>query len=83
MKYVRPPFGDPDIPVIHRTSPFRAGGFDVPAVKDRPIPIRDNFRLAAQCRKPFWVPNSNTDFNFAMLYMVSGMPEYCSTNHIV
>lgn len=75
MNYIRPAFGDPSIRTCFKKSPFRAGGVEVPIVNDRPIPIKDNFRLAATCQKPFWVPNSNTDFNFAMLYMVSGMPE--------
>ena len=75
MKYIRPAYGDPNIKTCFKKSPFRAGGYEVPIVNDRPIPIRENFRLAAQCQKPLWVPNSNTDFNFAMLYMVNGMPE--------
>ena len=75
MKYPRPAFGDPNIRMFHRISPFRPGGIDVPIVNDRPISIKENFRRAARCERPVWVPNSNTDFNFAMLYMVSGMPE--------
>ena len=75
MKYARPSYGDPTITMYHKESPFRPGGFDVPVVNDRPISIRENFKRAAEIRNPLWVPNSNTDFNFAMLYMVSGMPE--------
>ena len=75
MKYTRPAFGDPNIKTFHKSSPFRAGGFDVPILNDHPISIRENFKRAAQCKTPVWVPNSNTDFNFAMLFTVSTMPD--------
>ena len=75
MKYTRPAYGDPSIRTFYKESPFRPGGFNVPIVNDCPIPIRENFRLAAECRGPKWVPNSNTEFNFAMLADVCGMPE--------
>ena len=75
MKYTRPSFGDPNIKTFYKSSPFRAGGFNVPIVSDHPISIKENFRRAAECKIPCWVPNSATDFNFAMLFQISGMPD--------
>ena len=75
MKYERPPYGDPSIDTYRRISAFSPNGFVIPVVKDRPIPIRENFKLAAECKKPAWVPNSMTDYNFTMLAVVSGMPD--------
>ena len=75
MKYERPAYGDPSIKTFHKQSLFRPGGFDVPIVNDHPIPIRENFKMAAECRDPLWVPNSSTEFNSTMLNVVSGMPE--------
>ena len=88
MKYERPPYGDPSIETYLRISAFSPNGFVIPVVKDRPIPIRENFKLAAECKKPAWVPNSMTDYNFTMLATVSGMPDvefgrnerYCFTD---
>ena len=45
MKYERPPYGDPSIETFRRISAFSPNGFVVPVVKDRPIPIRENFKL--------------------------------------
>lgn len=75
MKYTRPAYKDPSIKMYHKESAFRPGGYDVPIVNDRPISIRENFKRATEFNNPVWVPNSNTDFNFAMLYVISGMPE--------
>ncbi|MCQ2530542.1 MAG: hypothetical protein MJ086_04720 [Lachnospiraceae bacterium] len=76
MKYERPKYLDPSIKTYFRKSAFsKAGGFTVPNITDRPISIRENFRRAMMHENPAWVPNSTTDFNFAMLTVVTGMPE--------
>ena len=76
MKYERPPFGDPSVEVHRRASSFSPNGFfEVPFIKDRPLTVKENFKLAAECKKPAWVHNAMTDENFTMISVISGMPD--------
>ena len=61
MKYPRPPYGSPEIPVEKKRLPLTYIDMDFPKI-DYPITPLENFKLAAACKTPMWVPDSIMDF---------------------
>ena len=61
MKYPRPPYLSPDIPVTRTPILFAGMDADIPEI-DYPIPAVENFKLAAARKTPVWIPNSQIDF---------------------
>ncbi|MBR6653953.1 MAG: hypothetical protein IKL27_04370 [Oscillospiraceae bacterium] len=74
MKYPRPEFNDPNVPVIESRGLFGGGTMKFP-VFERPISIKENFKRAYTRNNPVWVPNSMTDVSTNMLATMNGMPE--------
>lgn len=61
MKYPRPPYLTPGIPLEKSKIMFSSVEVDIPKI-DFPITPLENFKLAAAHKTPYWVPNSLTDF---------------------
>jgi hypothetical protein len=61
MKYPRPPYLAPGIPVTKSRILFSAHMVDVPKI-DYPIAPVENFKLAAAHKTPYWLPNDMLDF---------------------
>ena len=66
MKYPRPPYMAPGIPVEKSRVLFSGEELDTPR-PDFPITPLENFKLAAAHKTPYWVPNSLTDFQEMLL----------------
>ncbi|MDR0862594.1 MAG: hypothetical protein LBN30_07485 [Oscillospiraceae bacterium] len=61
MKYPRPAYGDPAVPMVDSEISYTPIKLKTPKF-DTPITARENFRRAAARDNPLWVPNSLTDF---------------------
>jgi hypothetical protein len=61
MKYLRPPYLSPEIPVEKHRLPLSYIDMDFPKI-DYPITPLENFKLAAARKTPMWVPDSIMDF---------------------
>ncbi len=81
MKYPRPEFKQPGIPIVTKES---APGMELAYPKfDLPVTPLENFKLAAARKTPYWVPNSMTDFQFFMHQLIATPdPEKCGDRQI-
>ena len=61
MKYARPPYLSPGIPLEKNKLMFSKVEVEIPK-PDYPITPLENFKRAAARNDPYWVPNSLTDF---------------------
>jgi hypothetical protein len=76
MKYVRPAYLDPSVKTKeYKASVFFGGGKKLAPVLDRPISIRENFRLAYKRQGPMWIPNSAIEFTNEMITNLVGAPD--------
>ncbi|MDR0818591.1 MAG: hypothetical protein LBN43_03345 [Oscillospiraceae bacterium] len=60
MKYPRPEYGDPSVPMIESEISYSPIKLKTPKF-DTPITARENFRRSAARDNPLWVPNGLTD----------------------
>jgi hypothetical protein len=65
MKYPRPKYLDPAVPVEKAALMFSDTAVDIPKF-DTPITPLENFKRAAARNNPLWVPNSLSDFQTLM-----------------
>jgi len=72
MKYTRPEFNDPSVPVIEVPG---FGGVSRFPQYERPISIRENLVRAYTRNNPMWVPNRSVEVDAPMFQTLNGMPE--------
>ncbi len=65
MKYERPVFQAPGVPTARKKLLFSSAEVDYP-IFDYPVTPRENFKLAAARKTPYWMPNSITDDQLIM-----------------
>jgi hypothetical protein len=76
MKYVRPAYLDPGVKTKeYTTSAFFGSKKKIAPVLDRPISIRENFRLAYKRQGPMWLPNAAIEFTNEMITNLVGAPD--------
>jgi hypothetical protein len=65
MKYPRPAYHEPGVPVERKKSLRPGSNIEFPKF-DYPVTPKENYKLAAARKTPYWMPNSMTDDQMLM-----------------